>query len=95
MELVVHLTLMFTILPPLGPISIYAGDSLTLPCTADSDLVPTMGWHVQYSQGVEIFPNNTLFIAFAEVSHKGLYVCTANNSFRALEENVTLSGAGS
>ena len=39
---------------------------------------------------VEIFPNNTLFIAFAEVSHEGLYVCTANNSFRALEKNVTL-----
>ena len=45
---------------------------------------------MQYSQGVEIFPNNTLFIAFAEVSHEGLYVCTANNSFRALEKNVTL-----
>ena len=89
-ELVVHLTLMFTTLPPLGPIFIYAGESLTLPCTADSDLVPTMGWHMQYSQGVEIFPNNTLFIAFAEVSHEGLYVCTANNSFRALENNVTL-----
>ena len=89
-ELVVHLTLMFTILPPLGPISIYAGESLTLPCTADSDLVPTMGWRMQYNQGVEIFPNNTLFIAFAEVSHEGLYVCTANNSFRALEKNVTL-----
>ena len=89
-ELVVHLTLMFTILPPLGPISIYAGESLTLPCTADSDLVPTMGWQMQYNQGVEIFPNNTLFIAFAEVSHEGLYVCTANNSFRALEKNVTL-----
>ena len=89
-ELVVHSTLMFTILPPLGPISIYAGDSLTLPCTADSNLVPTMGWRIQYTQGVEIFPNNTLFIAFAEVSHEGLYVCTANNSFRALEKNVTL-----
>ena len=89
-ELAVHLTLMFTMLPPLGPISIYAGESLALPCTADSDLVPTMGWHMQYSQGVEIFPNNTLFIAFAEVSHEGLYVCTANNSFRALEKNVTL-----
>ena len=89
-ELVVHLTLTFTILPPLGPISINAGESLALPCTADSDLVPTMGWHMQYSQGVEIFPNNTLFIAFAEVSHEGLYVCTANNSFRALEKNVTL-----
>ena len=89
-ELVVHLTLMFTILPPLGPISIYAGESLALPCTADSDLVPTMGWHMQYSQGVEIFPNNTLFIAFAEESHEGFYVCTANNSFRALEKNVTL-----
>ena len=89
-ELVVHLTLMFTTLPPLGPIFIYAGESLTLPCTADSDLVPTMGWHMQYSQGVEIVPNNTLFIAFAEVSHEGLYVCTANNSFRALEKNVTL-----
>ena len=89
-ELVVHLTLRFTILPPLGPIFIYAGESLTLPCTADSDLVPTMGWHMQYTQGVEIFPNNTLFIAFAEVSHEGLYVCTANNSFRALEKNVTL-----
>ena len=89
-ELVVHLTLTFTMPPPLGPISIYTGDSLTLPCTADSDLVPTMGWHMQYSQGVEIFPNNTLFIAFAEVSHEGLYVCTANNSFRALEKNVTL-----
>ena len=89
-ELVVHSTLMFSMLPPLGPIFIYAGDSLTLPCTADSDLVPTMGWHMQYSQGVEIFPNNTLFIAFAEVSHEGFYVCTANNSFRALEKNVTL-----
>ena len=89
-ELVVHLTLTFTILPPLGPISINAGESLALPCTADSDLLPTMGWHMQYSQGVEIFPNNTLFIAFAEVSHEGLYVCTANNSFRALEKNVTL-----
>ena len=89
-ELVVHLTLTFTIVPLLGPIFIYAGESLTLPCTADSDLVPTMGWHMQNSQGVEIFPNNTLFIAFAEVSHEGLYVCTANNSFRALEKNVTL-----
>ena len=89
-ELVVHLTLTFTIVPPLGPIFIYAGESLTLPCTADSDLVPTMGWHMQYTQGVEIFPNNTLFITFAEVSHEGLYVCTANNSFRALEKNVTL-----
>ena len=89
-ELVVHSTLMFSMLPPLGPISINAGESLALPCTADSDLVPIMGWHMQYSQGVEIFPNNTLFIAFAEVSHEGLYVCTANNSFRALEKNVTL-----
>ena len=89
-ELAVHSTLMFAILPPLGPISIYAGESLALPCTADSDLVPTMGWHMQYSQGVEIFPNNTLFIAFTEVAHEGLYVCTANNSFRALENNVTL-----
>lgn len=89
-ELVVHSTLMFSMLPPLGPIFIYAGDSLTLPCTADSDQVPTMGWRMQYSQGVEIFPNNTLFIACAVVSHEGLYVCTANNSFRALEKNVTL-----
>ena len=89
-ELVVHLTLMFTIRPPLGPISIYAGESLALPCTADSDLVPTMGWHMQYSHGVDIFLDNTMFIAFAEVSHEGLYVCTENNSFRALEENVTL-----
>ena len=89
-ELAVHSTLMFAILPPLGPISINAGESLALPCTADSDLVPIMGWHMQYSQGVEIFPNNTLFIAFTEVAHEGLYVCTANNSFRALEKNVTL-----
>ena len=54
-ELVIHSTLMFSMLPPLGPIFIYAGDSLTLPCTADSDQVPTMGWRMQYSQGVEIF----------------------------------------
>lgn len=87
-ELLVHSLLMFTLLPPLRLIYIFAGDSLTLPCSADSDLKPTLGWRTLNSKGVEIFPNNTLFIATANLSHTGSYNCTANNTFRTLEESI-------
>ena len=87
-ELLVHLRLMFTLPLPLGPIYIFAGDSLTLPCSADSDLKPTLGWRMRNSKGVEIFPNNTLFIATADLLHTGSYNCTANNTLRALEESI-------
>ena len=89
-KLLVHSLLQFTVLPPLGPIYIFTGDSLTLPCSADSDLKPTLGWRMKYSRGIEIFPDNTLFIASANLSHTGSYNCTANNSFRTLEESITL-----
>lgn len=45
---------------------------------------------MQYNRGVTIYPNNTMFIASADLSHTGTYICIANNSFRTITESVVL-----
>ena len=78
-ELVVHSVLKFKELPPLNVYHIFIGDSLTFPCFAQSDVEPTMAWIVPYREGINISVNNTLFMASAELSHNGSYICEAQN----------------
>ena len=84
-ELFVHSVLKFTGLPPWDVYYIFIGESLTLPCSAESDLEPTMAWIVPYREGVNISLNNTLFIASAELSHNGSYICEAQNDIITLQ----------
>lgn len=84
-ELFVHSALKFTKLPSWDVYYIYIGDSLTLPCSAESDPEATEAWIVPDRNGVDIFPNNTLFIASAELSHNGSYICEAQNDISILQ----------
>lgn len=84
-ELFVHSVLKFTGLPPWDVYYIFIGDSLTLPCSAESDLEPTMAWIVPDRKGVDISLNNTLSIASAELSHNGSYICEAQNDITILQ----------
>lgn len=84
-ELFVHSVLRFIGVPPWGVYYIFIGDSLTLPCSAESDLEPTMAWIVPDRKEVHISLNNTLFIASAELSHNGSYICEAQNDITILQ----------
>ena len=44
-----------------------------------------MAWIVPYREGMNISTNNTLFIASAELSHSGLYICEAQNDIIILQ----------
>ena len=82
-ELLVYSILRFTEDPYWGPFYIFIGDSVTLPCSAESDLEPT--WMTPYQKGVIIYPNNTLYIASAELLHNGTYICEAQNYLAILQ----------
>lgn len=84
-ELFVHSVLKFKELPPWDVYYVYVGDSLTLPCSAESDLEPTMAWIVPYREGISISLNNTLLITSAELSHDGSYICEAQNDIIILQ----------
>lgn len=88
-ELLVHSILKFT-MESSGPFDIFTGDSLALPCSAESDPEPTMTWKFPNVSGVHIFVNNTLFIASAELSHTGMYMCQAENYFRILQQYINV-----
>ena len=87
-ELLVHSILEFTDIPYWGSFFIFIGDSLTLPCSAESDLEPTLTWIIPYRKGVDIFLNNTLFIASAELLHNGSYICEAQNALSILQIDI-------
>lgn len=84
-ELHVHSVLEFTTDSSFGPFNIFIGDSLIIPCLAESDLKPKMTWLLPNVSGVRVFDNNTLFIAFAEFSHAGTYICQAENDLVILQ----------
>lgn len=84
-ELHVHSVLEFTTDSSFGPFNIFIGDSLIIPCLAKSDLKPKMTWLLPNVSGVRVFDNNTLFIAFAELSHAGTYICQAENDLVILQ----------
>ncbi|KAL9980621.1 hypothetical protein ACROYT_G009230 [Oculina patagonica] len=87
-ELLVHSILKFTDLPFWGTYYIFIGDSLTLPCSAESDLEPTLAWIIPHRKGVNIFPNNTLYIASARLLHNGSYICKAQNNLSLLQDYI-------
>lgn len=87
-ELFVHLILKFTALPLRNEFFIFIGDSLTLPCLAESDLEPTLTWIEPNNNGANISVNNTLFIASADLSHDGSYICKAWNDLSFMEKYI-------
>ena len=90
-QLRVYSALKFTIRPP-SIVTVKADEALTLPCSASSDLKPTISWmysgSVSLSQGAAIDSSNNLIVSSANFTHGGTYTCSATNALKSLEANV-------
>ena len=62
------------------------GSSVHLPCVAESDLKPTIGWQVVTSCKVQFSTEwNTILIRDIKKSHEGSYTCRATNALTIIE----------
>ena len=93
LHLRVYSTLKFTIKPPSNA-TVKADESLTLPCSAFSDLTPTMSWVFNGTSslpsGVVIDSSNNLTVSSANFTHNGTYTCHASNAFSSIQTNVII-----
>ena len=87
----VYSTLKFTIKPP-SNITVKAHETLTLSCSASSDLLPTMAWMwngtSSLPSGAGIDSSNNLIVSSANFTHVGNYTCNASNAFSSIQTSV-------
>ena len=80
---------------PISSVLMYTGQALKLPCSASSDLQPTVSWlydgNPSLPQGASIDAANGLIILSAVETHGGNYTCSATNSLKSLHANVVIS----
>lgn len=92
-KLKVYSALKFIVKPPLN-VTVKADEVLSLPCSAESDLTPTMSW--MYNGTVSLPPDarigssNNLIVSSANFTHGGTYTCSATNSLNFIQTNVTV-----
>ena len=90
-QLRVHTALKFITRPP-SSVVVKADETLNLPCSASSDLQPTISWvfdgNSSLPQGASIDASNYLIVLSANFNHGGNYTCSATNSLNSLHTNV-------
>ncbi|XP_078373693.1 uncharacterized protein LOC144657247 isoform X5 [Oculina patagonica] len=90
-QLRVYTALKFITRPPSSMI-VKADETISLSCSASSDLQPTISWMFNGSntlpQGASIDVSNDLIVLSANFTHGGTYTCSATNSLSSLQANV-------
>ena len=92
-QLIVFSPLRFKVKPP-KEVTPAIGDTVHLPCMAESDLRPTLTWTKDGSTlpvGSRILQNNTLVLGSIKMSHKGSYACRASNPLTTIEAKVKIN----
>ena len=87
----VYTTLKFVHKPP-SSVVVKADETLTLSCSASSDLQPTMSWLFEgvpsLPQGAAIDESSDLVILSANFAHGGTYTCSATNSLSSIHADI-------
>ena len=90
-QLRVYTALEFINKPP-SSVIVKADETLTLSCSASSDLQPTISWLFNGApslpQGAAIEISNDLIVPSANHTHGGTYTCSASNSLSSIHANV-------
>ena len=90
-QLRVYTALEFINKPP-SSVIVKADETLTLSCSASSDLQPTISWLFNGApslpQGAAIEISNDLIVLSANNTHGGTYTCSASNSLSLIQANV-------
>ena len=92
-QLIVFSPLRFKVKPP-KEVTPTIGDTVHLPCMAESDLRPTLTWTKDGSTlpvGSRILQNNTLVLRSIKKSNKGSYTCRASNPLRTIEAKAKIN----
>ena len=85
--------LRFKVKPP-KEVTPAIGDTVHLPCTAESDLRPILTWKKDGSTlpvGSRILQNNTLVLGSIKISQKGSYTCSASNPLTTIEAKAKIN----
>ena len=92
--LMIFSPLRFKDLPP-RMVTPFTGDTLRLPCVAESDLRPSITWK---KDGMSSLPetsnvhrNGTLVLTNIKKSHQGSYTCRATNALTTIEAKVKVN----
>ena len=92
-QLRVYTALEFVNKPP-SSVIVKADGTLTLSCSASSDLQPTISWLFNgvpsLPPGATVDASQDLIILSANFSHGGNYTCSATNSLSSIHTNVTV-----
>ena len=87
----VYTALKFVHKPP-SSVVVKADETLTLSCSASSDLQPTMSWLFEgvpsLPQGPAIDESSDLVILSANFAHGGTYTCSATNSLSSIHADI-------
>ena len=90
-QLRVYTSLEFANKPP-SSVIVKADGTLTLSCSASSDLQPTISWLFNGApslpQGAVIEISNDLIVLSVNNTHGGTYTCSASNSLSSIHANV-------
>ena len=90
-QLRVYTALKFITRPP-SSVVVKADETLKLPCSASSDLQPTISWLFNgipsLPQGACFDASNNLIISSVDLTHIGTYTCSATNSLSSLQTDV-------
>ncbi|KAL9971192.1 hypothetical protein ACROYT_G023688 [Oculina patagonica] len=93
-QLQVYTALKFITRPP-SKVLVYTGQTLKLPCSASSDLQPSISWmfdvNLSLPQGASIDASNNLIILSANFTHSGMYTCSAINSLSSLYTKIIVN----
>ena len=93
-QLMVTSRLRFKVRPP-KDVSPMAGESVHLPCVAESDLKTTVTWKKDKQRSLpldsNVLLNGTLILQNVKISHGGTYTCRATNALKTIEAKVKLS----
>ncbi|KAL9971198.1 hypothetical protein ACROYT_G023695 [Oculina patagonica] len=90
-QLRVYTAIKFITRPP-SSVVVYTGHTMNLSCSASSDLQPTISWMFNgipsLPGGVAIDASNNLTVLSADITHIGIYTCSATNSLSTLHADV-------
>ena len=93
-QLRVYTSLEFVNKPP-SSVIVKADGTLTLSCSASSDLQPTISWLFNgvhsLPQGAAIEILNDLIVLSVNYTHGGTYTCSASNSLSSIQANVIVN----
>ncbi|PFX16134.1 Hemicentin-1 [Stylophora pistillata] len=87
----IYSALKFVIKPP-SSVTVKAYEALILPCSASSDLTPSILWmydgNFALPSGAAVDSLNDLTVSFANFTHGGTYTCNATNTFSSIQKSV-------